>query len=151
MSSKKQNKKNYQLPSVDGIDVMGLLSQVKIEKIPNDDINPMINFFQKLKDEQEIINPEQASQSKKINTPPTFTLEIGVPANNIAKQLKKQKIEFDPSVIKTYDKLIKGIVGLRNEKFISKKKSVKLICAVYEKSVNHVYFIYEMFVKSKND
>jgi hypothetical protein len=149
MSSKKQNKKNYQLPSVDGIDVMELLSQVKIEKIPNEEINPMINFFQGLKKEQEITNPEQTSQSKKINTPPNFTLEIGVPANNIAKQLKKQKIEFDPSVIKTYDKLIKGIVGLRNEKFISKKKSVKLICAVYEKSVNHVSFIYEMFVKSE--
>ena len=151
MSSKKQNKKNYQLPSVDGIDVMELLSQVKIEKIPNEEINPMINFFQGLKKEQEITNPEQTSQSKKINTPPNFTLEIGVPANNIAKQLKKQKIEFDPSVIKTYDKLIKGIVGLRNEKFISKKKSVKLICAVYEKSVNHVSFIYEMFIKSEND
>jgi hypothetical protein len=149
MSSKKQNKKNYQLPSVDGIDVMELLSQVKIEKIPNEEINPMINFFQELKKEQEITNPEQTSQSKKINTPPNFTLEIGVPANNIAKQLKKQNIEFDPSVIKTYDKLIKGIVGLRNEKFISKKKSVKLICAVYEKSVNHVSFIYEMFVKSE--
>jgi hypothetical protein len=149
MSSKKQNKKNYQLPSVDGIDVMELLSQVKIEKIPNEEINPMINFFQELKKEQEITNPEQTSQSKKINMPPPFTLEIGVPANNIAKQLKKQKIEFDPSVIKTYDKLIKGIVGLRNEKFISKKKSVKLICAVYEKSVNHVSFIYEMFVKSE--
>jgi hypothetical protein len=149
MSSKKQNKKNYQLPSVDGIDVMGLLSQVKVEKIPNEEINPMINFFQGLKKEQEITNPEQTSQSKKINTPPNFTLEIGVPANNIAKQLKKQNIEFDPSVIKTYDKLIKGIVGLRNEKFISKKKSVKLICAVYEKSVNHVSFIYEMFVKSE--
>jgi hypothetical protein len=151
MSSKKQNKKNYQLPSVDGIDVMELLSQVKIEKIPNEEINPMINFFQELKKEQEITNPEQTSQSKKINMPPPFTLEIGVPANNIAKQLKKQKIEFDPSVIKTYDKLIKGIVGLRNEKFISKKKSVKMICAVYEKSVNHVSFIYEMFVKSEND
>ena len=149
MSSKKQNKKNYQLPSVDGIDVMELLSQVKIEKIPNEEINPMINFFQELKKEQEITNPEQTSQSKKINMPPPFTLEIGVPANNIAKQLKKQKIEFDPSVIKTYDKLIKGIVGLRNEKFISKKKSVKMICAVYEKSVNHVSFIYEMFVKSE--
>jgi hypothetical protein len=149
MSSKKQNKKNYQLPSVDGIDVMGLLSQVKVEKIPKEEINPMINFFQGLKKEQEITNPEQTSQSKKINTPPNFTLEIGVPANNIAKQLKKQKIEFDPSVIKTYDKLIKGIVGLRNEKFISKKKSVKLICAVYEKSVNHVSFIYELFVKSE--
>jgi hypothetical protein len=149
MSSKKQNKKNYQLPSVDGIDVMELLSQVKIEKIPNEEINPMINFFQELKKEQEITNPEQTSQSKKINTPPNFTLEIGVPANNIANQLKKQNIEFDPSVIKTYDKLIKGIVGLRNEKFISKKKSVKLICAVYEKSVNHVSFIYETFVKSE--
>jgi hypothetical protein len=153
MSSKKQNKNrlNYGLPSAMGIDVMELLSQVKIEKIPNEEINPMINFFQELKKEQEITNPEQTSQSKKINMPPPFTLEIGVPANNIAKQLKKQNIEFDPSVIKTYDKLIKGIVGLRNEKFISKKKSVKMICAVYEKSVNHVSFIYEMFVKSEND
>ena len=150
MSSKKQNKKNYQLPSVDGIDVMGLLSQIEVKKIPAEN-NALIDFIQRAKKEQEIINPEQSSQSKKINTPPPFTLEIGVPANNIAKQLKKQKIEFDPSVIKTYDKLIKGIVGLRNENFISKKKSVKLICAVYEKSVNHVSFIYEMFVKSKND
>jgi len=147
MSSKKQKKLNYGLPSVMGIDVMELLSQVKIEKIPNEEINPMINFFQELKKEQEITNPEQTSQSKKINTPPPFTLEIGVPANNIAKQLKKQKVEFDPNVIKAYDKLIKGIVGLRNENFISEKKKVKLICAVYERSIQHVYFIYEMFVK----
>jgi hypothetical protein len=115
MSSKKQKKEKYQLPSVDGVDVMDLLNGISIKP---------------------------KTQKK---TPPDFTLEIGVPANNIAKQLKKQKIEFDPSVIKSYEKLIKGIVDLKNEKFISRKKSQKLICAVYERSIKHVYFIYEMF------
>jgi len=112
---KSKNKKNekYQLPSEDGIDVMGLLNNISIK-------------------------PKEQK-----NTPPDFTLEIGVPANNILKQLKKQKIKFDPSVIKICDKLIKGIVDLRTEKFISKKKSQKLICAVYERSIKHVYFIYE--------
>ena len=118
MSSKKKNKKTYGLPSVDGIDVIDLMNKIKLDK------------------------EEQESK-----VPPPFTLEIGVPANNIAKQLKKQEVEFDPSVIKAYDKLIKGIVGLRNENFISEKKKVKLICAVYERSIKHVYFIYEMFVK----
>jgi hypothetical protein len=113
MSSKKQKKQKYQLPSEDGIDVMGLLNNISIK-------------------------PKEQK-----NTPPDFKLEIGVPANNIAKQLKKQKIEFDPSVIKICDKLIKGIVDLRTEKFISKKKSQKLILAVYERSIKHVYFIYE--------
>ena len=110
---KSKSKKNYSLPSVDGIDVMELLDNVTIRKT-------------------------------KTNIPPPFTLEIGVPANNIAKQLKKQKIEFDPSSIKKYDKLIKGIVGLRNENFIGEKEKRKLICAVYERSIKHVYFIYEM-------
>lgn len=113
---KSENKKSNknQLPSVDGIDVMDLLNNISVGK------------------------------RKEKNTPPDFVLEIGVPANNVAEQLKKQKIEFDPSVIKSYDKLIKGIVDLKNEKFISKKKSVKLICAVYERSIKHVYFIYEI-------
>ena len=113
---KSKNKKNekYQLPSEDGIDVMGLLNNISIK-------------------------PKEQK-----NTPPDFTLEIGVPANNILKQLKKQKIKFDPSVIKICDKLIKGIVDLRTEKFISKKKSQKLILAVYERSIKHIYFIYEI-------
>jgi len=115
MSSKKKNKKTYGLPSVEGIDVIDLMNKIKLDK---------------------------EEQEKKV--PPPFTLEIGVPANNIAKQLKKQKIEFDPSVIKAYDKLIKGIVGLRNENFIGEKKKTKLICAVYERSIKHVCFIYEM-------
>jgi hypothetical protein len=80
----------------------------------------------------------------KTNTPPAFTLEIGVPANNIEKQLKKQKIIFDPSSIKKYDKLIKGVIGLKNDGFISQKKCQKLIHKVYERSIKHVYFIYEM-------
>jgi hypothetical protein len=114
MSDKKNKKKvKYQLPSEDGIDVMGLLNNITIKP----------------------------KEQKK--TPPDFKLEIGVPANNIAWQLKKQKIEFDPSVIKSYDYLINSIVDLRAEKFISKKKSQKLILAVYERSIKHVYFIYE--------
>ena len=111
MSSKNKNK--YALPSVDGIDVMGLLEKITIRK-------------------------------NKTNTPPVFTLEIGVPANNIEKQLKKQNITFDPSCIKKHDKLIKSIVDLKNEGFISKNKCQKLIHKVYERSIKHVYFIYEM-------
>jgi hypothetical protein len=113
---KSKNKKNekYQLPSQDGINLLGLFNNISIK-------------------------PKEQK-----NTPPNFTLEIGVPANNIAWQLKKQKIEFDPSVIKLYDKLIKGIVDLRTEKFISKKKSQKLILAVYERSIKHIYFIYKI-------
>jgi hypothetical protein len=114
MSSKKQKKQKYQLPSEDGIDVMDLLNNISI----------------KPKTEK--------------NTPPQFILEIGVPANNIAKQLKKQKIAFDPIVIKTYDNLVKGIVKLKIEKIISKKKSVILIHKVYLKAVDHVYFFYEI-------
>jgi hypothetical protein len=114
MSSKKKNKNNYQLPSVDGVDVMDLLDKIRID----------------VKEQKNVLPP--------------FILEIGVPVNNIAKQLKKQNIEFDPSVIKAYDKLIKGIVGLRNENFISQKKKSKLISAVYERSIKHVYFIYQM-------
>jgi hypothetical protein len=83
-------------------------------------------------------------RKNKTNTPPPFTLEIGVPANNIEKQLKKQKITFDPSCVKKHDKLIKSIVDLKNEGFISKKKSQKLIHKVYERSIKHVCFIYEM-------
>ena len=110
----KNNKtKKYSLPSVDGIDVMGLLEKVTIKKA-------------------------------KTNIPPPFTLEIGVPANNIEKQLKEQGISFDPSSIKKYDKLIKGIVGLKNEGFIGRKKCQKLIAKVYERSIKHVCFIYEM-------
>ena len=82
--------------------------------------------------------------NKTKNIPPAFVLEIGVPANNIGKQLIKQKIQFDPSVIKTYDNLLKGIVKLKKEKFISSKKSQKLIYSVYERAVKHVYFVYEM-------
>ena len=113
---KSKNKKNekYQLPSENGIDVMGLLNNISIKP----------------------------KTEKK--TYPIFTLQIGVPANNIEKQLKKQKIEFDSSCIKKYDKLIKGIVGLKNEEFISEKKKAKLIYAIYERSIKHVYFIYEM-------
>jgi hypothetical protein len=115
MSSKNKNKNNYKLPSEKGIDVIDLMNNIKLDKV-----------------------------EKKDNVPPLFTLEIGVPANNIAKQLKKQKIEFDPSVIKKYDKLIKGIVCLKNENLISKIKCQKLINEVYERSIKHVYFIYEM-------
>jgi hypothetical protein len=116
MSDKKNKKKvKYQLPSEDGIDVMELLDKIKLDK---------------------------EEQENKV--PPPFKLEIGIPANNIVKQLKKQGIEFDPSVIKKYDKIIKGIVDLSNENFISKKKSRKLIFAVYERAIKHVYFIYEM-------
>lgn len=82
--------------------------------------------------------------SKTTNLPPAFVLEIGVPAYNIEKQLKRQKIEFDPSVIKKHDRLIKNIVSLKNEGFISKKKCQKLIYKIYERSISHVYFIYEM-------
>lgn len=114
MSNKKnKNKVKYQLPSENGIDVIGLLTNINIKKKP----------------------------IKK--TPPDFTLDAGL-TNNIAKQLKSQKIEFDPSVIKAYDNLIESIIRLRNEKFISKKKKTKLIFAIYERSVKHVYFIYEM-------
>jgi hypothetical protein len=112
-------KKNYSLPSVDGVDVIKLLNNIKIEK-------------------------NETIKKELVNKPPAFTLEIGVPANNIEKQLKKQKIEFDPSCIKKYDKLIKGIVGLKNEEFISEKKKAKLISAIYKRSIKHVYFIYEM-------
>ena len=78
---------------------------------------------------------------------PLFTLEIDVPANNIEKQLKKKNIEFDRSVIKQYDKLIKGIISLRNENFISEKNKIKLIEEVYLRALEHVYFIYKMFIK----
>jgi hypothetical protein len=113
---KTKNKKSekYQLPSEDGIDVMGLLNNITIKP------------------------------KKQINTPPNFTLEIGVPADNIRKQLKEQKIEFDPSVIKRYDKMIKSVVNLKTEGMIGKKKSQELIHAIYERSIKHVYFIYEM-------
>lgn len=113
--SKKKNKKNYQLPSVDGIDVLDLMDKIRLD-----------------------------IEEQKNKVPPPFKLEIGVPANNIEKQLKKQGIEFDPSSIKKYDKLIKGVVGLKNEGFISQKKCQKLIHKVYERSIKHVYFIYEM-------
>jgi len=83
-------------------------------------------------------------KEKQTNTPPAFTLEIGFPADNIEKQLKSQKVNFDPSCIKKYDKLIKSIVDLKNEDFISKNQSEKLIYKVYARSINHVYFIYEM-------
>jgi hypothetical protein len=115
MSSKKKNKNNYQLPSVDGVDVMDVLEKMRIDV-----------------------------KEQKDKVPPPFTLEIGVPANNIAKQLKMQGIYFDYSVIKSYDKLIKGIVGLRNENFINEKKKSKLISAIYERSIKHVYFIHQM-------
>ena len=75
---------------------------------------------------------------------PQFVLEIGVPANNIEKQLKKQNIVFDPSAIKKHDKLIKGVVDLKNEGFINKDQCQKLIHKIYERSIKHVYFIYEM-------
>jgi hypothetical protein len=75
---------------------------------------------------------------------PQFVLEIGVPANNIEKQLKKQNIVFDPSAIKKHDKLIKNILSLKNEGFITKNECQKLIYKVYERSIKHVYFIYEM-------
>lgn len=114
MNSKKQKKQKYQLPSQNGVDVMGLLNNISI--IPK----------------------------KQKNMPPDFTLEIGVPADNIRKQLKEQKIEFDPSVIKRYDKMIKSVIHLRNEKMISKKKSQELIQTIYERSIKHIYFIYEM-------
>lgn len=115
MSDKKNKSKvKHQLPSENGVDVMGLLNDISI--IPK----------------------------KQKKTPPDFSLEIGVPANNIAEQLQSQGIEFDPSIINTYDNLIKSIVRLKTEKFISKKKSQKLIQAIYERSIKHVYFIYEM-------
>jgi hypothetical protein len=116
MSDKKNKKKvKYQLPSEDGIYVMGLLNNISI--IPKKQIK---------------------------NTPPDFSLKIGVPADNIRKQLKEQKIEFDPSVIKRYDKMIKSIINLKTEGMIGKKKSQELIHAIYERSIKHVYFIYEM-------
>jgi len=115
MSSKKQKKINYGLPSAMGIDVIDLMNKIRLD-----------------------------IEKQKENVPPPFTLEIGVPAYNIEKQLKEQEIEFDPSSIKKYDKLIKGIVGLKNEGFISQKKCQKLIHKVYERSIKHVYFIYEM-------
>ena len=118
MSSKKKNKKIYDLPRVDGINVIDLMNKIKLDKEEQED-----------------------------TAPPPFTLEMGFPANNIEKQLKKQNIEFDPSVIKQYDKLIKGIVVLRNENFISEKKKVKLIHEVYLRAIKHIYFIYKMFVK----
>ena len=82
--------------------------------------------------------------SATINTPPNFVLEIGVPAYNIEKQLKKQNIVFDPSVIKKHDKLIKNVLSLKNEGFITKNECQKLIFKIYERSIEHVYFIYEM-------
>ena len=116
MSDKKNKKKvKYQLPSEDGIDVMGLLNNISI--IPKKQIK---------------------------NTPPDFSFKIGVPADNSRKQLKEQKIEFDPSVIKRYDKMIKSIINLKTEGMIGKKKSQELIHAIYERSIKHVYFIYEM-------
>jgi hypothetical protein len=116
MSDKKNKKKvKYQLPSEDGIYVMGLLNNISI--IPKKQIK---------------------------NTPPDVSLKIGVPADNIRKQLKEQKIEFDPSVIKRYDKMIKSIINLKTEGMIGKKKSQELIHAIYERSIKHVYFIYEM-------
>ena len=115
MSDKKNKKKvKYQLPSVDGVDVMDLLNGISIKP------------------------------KKQKNMPPDFALEIGVPADNIRKQLKEQKIEFDPSVIKKYDKMIKSIINLKTEGMIGKKKSQELIHAIYERSIKHVYFIYEM-------
>ena len=119
MSNKKKKVEKYQLPNVDGVDVMELLNNIKIRK-------------------------EETIKKDFVNTPPTFTLEIGVPANNIEKQLKKQNITYDPSCIKKHDKLIKGIVDLKNEGFISKNKCKKLILKVYKRSIKHVHFIYEM-------
>jgi hypothetical protein len=110
----KKAKNNYQLPSVDGIDVMALLNNISIK------------------------------EKKEVNIPPPFNLEIGVPANNIEEQLNKQNILFDPSVIKKYDKIVKSIVRLKIEKLISNNKAQKLIVEIYERSTNHVYFIYEM-------
>jgi hypothetical protein len=114
MSSKKNKKKNkYELPTINGIDIMGLLENVNIEKEPSK------------------------------NTPPNFKLNI-YSEDSIEKQLKKQKIEFDPSVIKKYDKIIKSITSLTNELIISKKKSEKIIYKIHKRVVDHIYFIYEM-------
>lgn len=115
MSSKNKKNKKHKLPSVNGIDVFDLMDKIRLDI-------------------------EQ--QKKKV--PPPFTLEIGVPANNIEKQLKRQGITFEPNSIKKYDKLIKSIVDLSNEDFISQKKRQKIIYKVYERSIKHVYFIYEM-------
>lgn len=113
--------------------------------------NQLVEYLQKLKRqipmqfaEIKKLYPEKFPQSGLGNTPPDFILEMVFPFNNIEKQLKKQKISFDPSVIKSYDKLIKSIIELTNEKFISKKKSGKLLYKVYQRSIKHVNFIYEM-------
>jgi len=114
MLIKKNKKKNkYELPTINGIDIMGLLENVNIEKEPSK------------------------------NTPPNFKLNI-YSEDSIEKQLKKQKIEFDPSVIKKYDKIIKSITSLTNELIISKKKSEKIIYKIHKRVVDHIYFIYEM-------
>jgi hypothetical protein len=114
MKKEKKSKNNYQLPSVEGVDVMALLNNISIK------------------------------EKKQTNTPPPFNLEIGVPANNIEEQLNKQNILFDPSVIKKYDKIVKSIVRLKIENLISSNKAQKLIGEIYERSTNHVCFIYEM-------
>jgi hypothetical protein len=89
-------------------------------------------------------NKNSSLKSENKKTPPLFTLEIGFPANNIEKQLKKKKMLFEPTVIKKYDKLIKSIFDLKNEKIIDKKKCQKLVFKVYDKAIAHVFFIYEM-------
>jgi hypothetical protein len=114
VKKEKKSKNNYQLPSVEGVDVISLLNNISIK------------------------------EKKEVNRPPTFELEIGVPANNIEEQLNKQNILFDPSVIKKYDKIVKSIVRLKIEKLISSNKAQKLILEIYERSTNHVCFIYEM-------
>lgn len=83
-------------------------------------------------------------KEKQTNILLDFTLDMRFPDNTIEKQLKSQKINFDPSCIKKYDKLVKSIVDLKNEGLISKAKYQKLIYKVYERSIKHVYFIYEM-------
>ena len=156
--SKKEN--NYQLPSVDGFDVIESLNNIQLEKTQNEENVPSVDLneiktekikfreptieelfaksYTRQKEQMEIAKKEKAKNHL------NFILEIGIPADNIEKQLKKQKMVFDSSSIQKYDKMIRGIVELKNEEIIGKVKCRKLIFKVYERAIKHVYFINEM-------
>ena len=127
----KDKKGNYTLPTIEGFNVIESLGKITIKTETTKHI-PLLSC--------------NVSESRTINknTPPSFVLDMENYTESIKKQLKKQNVCFDPSVIKSYDKLIKGIIALKREGFITKKKQDSLIYKILQRAIKHVYFIYEM-------
>jgi hypothetical protein len=76
--------------------------------------------------------------TKEIREPQRFTINFGLSAGKLGKQLKQQKLRFDPETIRIYNDHVSAIVRLSIHELITDAEETRAFKRLMNKITKHV-------------